>query len=1501
MPAQKRPRSSITRSGTRRLGDEFQDLLALEVCVDWLEHARRYDWIQVEADNAKALDDVVARRRNGTTLYCQSKFAVHPDDRDNLWTWETLLKQDMGANGPLSSLLQDWAKSLQHIMASGEPVDAALHSNREAAYEIRQAFRQDDGTLIDFAMLPSAVQEKIVVQLESTEMAQHFFQHFHFLFNRPHLEDLEGILWRKFSQLGGTREGWLSLKNELRSWVCHRYEPPPDGHIRLADIQRAALWYELKGLTQEYAIPNDYVPPKAFLQTFEQLVLGKSTNCIVLAGSPGIGKSTFMSYLYKRFLKKKIPAVRHHYYLNTSESTSGLRLEHLKAAESLMHDLARNHADAVGSLLNHNPRPQDLPAWLTACGRYYAQQGKALIILIDGLDHVWRERKSLDELIRLLEYLLPPSDGILIVCATQPVDESRLPPLLLRHAPPEQWQYLPLLDLPAIEQWVHKHIRDFPLQTRQLQSAFFSTRLAEALYEKGHGHPLHLRYTLRAIQERNLAFTEQTIATLPGCPHKGIIGYYEELWRELPEGSREIMHLLARTQFSWPKQGITTCLDPHNQNTARIREDLRQVTHLLIHDALGLRPFHSSIFTFVTQLPEHQIYSSQHLQKTRRWLHQDAPTPWQWAYTWKIEVMLGNEEALYQGPSRQWAIEALALRRPSNDILELLHLSMESALRRADLSRLIELGLLHDYSGRACNDYSDVREQLFYVQLQLEDDPDLCAWVSNDLDDLTDGELLLLAEYAINQADLQVFDRCRDLLEERGVNGRQRVAAGSHPSWQQLWTPLIALLAMDHTLQSVNGMLRWAFQYRAKGQAQEMLSLYSVHLRAWQKIDQLRTLFAFPVEGQQASQSSSAKGTTITLEEAFLFRRHAVFLALEEGLELDETLVLQIGNDPFVALYATIQGFSQYQPAIFPLPDTHLLHLQWYQIYDRSFELRELFYQAFFGFLANHLFRGGERNGVWLNMPGPHTWPMRFLQELNTCAAIAAAGIQASSPMTFGAFFASLNRTPPPGFHEDDRFEEDNRTATEYYKAACDAAIEIGLDLVILAGAQGSAPVLTQQDLIQAWPSSYCEVDSFLQDIATRRRHILDDTAVQWVIDNQTTFMQTTILPCTDRARRWALLGTLAILHTKREIARRCVMACADHLLGHGYHKDVLFYNTLDAIQRYAKAVSLEAEQATIWSWLSQLAPAIATVRDYTDGDETRDLPVQLADTLALAAPEKLPAYYHWQCNRGDHQQALSTLHAFLEHNDLSDPIAQALALSAIDSQSLNIIAQRAAQENSGAQTILARQQLYLGSEAFNQENMREGRQGVFELQKKVEFDPAIYPPDAFDTFLRSGAGSLSTWVEYWVANGKKREIYQVLVDADQRGIDIAGCYQRLFTLTRGLYGKEKAYPWLIKAHFLGNGWNWYISRQNEVEQRWQIIKQSYPNKWLDFLTQTVLQTPLWRSSSFSHMEFRYLLEYCLYMGQLELARSLVDQMVQRSLELVSMLPLLAPEWINML
>ena len=47
-------RSKFTRTGVRRSGDDYQDVIAINVMVEMLEHPDRYQWLQVEA-NAKEI------------------------------------------------------------------------------------------------------------------------------------------------------------------------------------------------------------------------------------------------------------------------------------------------------------------------------------------------------------------------------------------------------------------------------------------------------------------------------------------------------------------------------------------------------------------------------------------------------------------------------------------------------------------------------------------------------------------------------------------------------------------------------------------------------------------------------------------------------------------------------------------------------------------------------------------------------------------------------------------------------------------------------------------------------------------------------------------------------------------------------------------------------------------------------------------------------------------------------------------------------------------------------------------------------------------------------------------------------------------------------------------------------------------------------------------------------------------------------------------------------
>ena len=55
------------------------------------------------------------------------------------------------------------------------------------------------------------------------------------------------------------------------------------------------------------------------------------------------------------------------------------------------------------SIYNESISHTDFNKWLVQCNEYFESIDKTLIIIIDGLDHVWREKKSLDELNRLFD------------------------------------------------------------------------------------------------------------------------------------------------------------------------------------------------------------------------------------------------------------------------------------------------------------------------------------------------------------------------------------------------------------------------------------------------------------------------------------------------------------------------------------------------------------------------------------------------------------------------------------------------------------------------------------------------------------------------------------------------------------------------------------------------------------------------------------------------------------------------------------------------------------------------------------------------------------------------------------------------------------------------------------------------------------------------------------------------------------------------------------------
>jgi hypothetical protein len=292
----------LTPSGALRSGYDYQDIVAMDILVDWLEHEDKYVWIKVEVDGAGYLDDVVVKLSDGRVDGKQVKYSNHPNDVDDPWTWENLLAEgEEPGKTAKRSLLQKWANSIPMLKAFGDVREAAVLSNRRFGTDLQQSLRAGSKTIFDLANIPrESVRTEVITQLGGRVEAETFLLNFQFFFNEPNLVELEKGIKERFERLGGSELGWHNLKTALSQWAYYRNEPVPRGEIILSDIKLAALWEQTTGALSAIPLTSRPLVDLPLIGRSEVVDwLESSTGDRLLDGIPGSGK-TFVFCKYRQ-------------------------------------------------------------------------------------------------------------------------------------------------------------------------------------------------------------------------------------------------------------------------------------------------------------------------------------------------------------------------------------------------------------------------------------------------------------------------------------------------------------------------------------------------------------------------------------------------------------------------------------------------------------------------------------------------------------------------------------------------------------------------------------------------------------------------------------------------------------------------------------------------------------------------------------------------------------------------------------------------------------------------------------------------------------------------------------------------------------------------------------------------------------------------------------------------------------------------------------------------
>jgi Cdc6-like AAA superfamily ATPase len=676
------PKDKIKKAAITNVGYIYQLLHGIKILAEWFEAPHKFTKVKFECDDQKdapqSLDDIVIEKTDGRIEYIQVKHTPNPQKHFLTWEWLTEKKREN-----TKSNIQKWLNAFKQI-PKGKLESAKLITNRIPDGCFAKILSEKSTITLD--LIPQKLFDVIQEQLGESDAVKQFFDNFEIHHSEKEYLNLEneikGKLQKVFCVLG-----YHQLYDEAEKWSRLKNFPSPDGWITFEILNRVATRKHSEPLKEDFKIPRHYqIPDEDFHQNFIKQIMKSDERVVTLVGPPGRGKSTYLSFLCKYFRKKHIPFVRHHYYLSR-EYFSTDRYSYYHIQNTINSQIRANYPD-VEILEGSDTR---LKESLEKCGSHFKDSNKKFLVIIDGLDHVWREnnhdKKPLDD---LFNGIFPIPENVTLIIGTQPIGDSQLPNRLLSCSSRDTWIELPSMSSSSIKQYLSGF---FNIQNdHTLNSAAESIRLRTG------GHPLHLIYATEYLSNNNIPLTEANIERIPGDMSHSVKEYYQSLWIHLNEPQKNALALLAEYPFYWPFSSFTKAIDIINNFSM---DDLNGVKYLLHKTISGYKIFHDSLNVFIkgessyTQRIEHS-YPMVH-----EWLLKSAPDNLRHLWLWLIEARNGDYTNLFSKINRNWVIERLSEGYSFNEIGWLLQEVETTAFEQGKFSHQYKMHHLRERVSRA--------------------------------------------------------------------------------------------------------------------------------------------------------------------------------------------------------------------------------------------------------------------------------------------------------------------------------------------------------------------------------------------------------------------------------------------------------------------------------------------------------------------------------------------------------------------------------------------------------------------------------------------------------------------------------------------------------------------------------------------------------------------------------------------------------------------------------
>lgn len=1446
-------------SGFIRAGFQYQDLVAIESLIDFYRDSSRYQWIQVEADgqNFKAIDDVVAHRSDGRFELTQVKFAVDPASANSRLDWDWLTRKKPKGR----SMLQKWcATTLAHLDEDSLGF-AQLRTDRIPDADFAAALV---GTRIDYDRLDTRTRTLVDAQLGGEAPSRRFFAVFDFRHSEAHIDDLEARLWTRVAT-DTDRGGWALFRAQVERWATRKASPGPDGRIRYVHLQQAFSAERPTPLLQSFRVPTSYSVPNVAFDAAFLARIANGNGVTVLWGPPGRGKSTYLSHCIERLDPRKIVCVRHHYFLSLDDRSEGRF--HVQA---ITRSIAAQLKEMVPGLPNQN---FTIGTLIEQAARILAHEGRRLVVVIDGLDHVWRENRDHEHMEELFNGLLPLVDNLHLVVGTQKISLEHLPARLVAAKPPETWSELPLMSITAVRSWIEAqdvagrlHLVSVPDRERERRA------VADAFHSISAGLPLHLIYSFEMVARSGEPVRADDVAALPACPTGDIRDYYRRFLDRASPRAKEILHLLAGLRFGPPPFALGDCLGGNGDADA-----VAEISHLLEFRETDIIPFHGSLFAFVGDTAGHEAAFRSRAGAVLAWLNSKAPDYWRDAWLWVTEAQLGDDSRLIADPDWHWAVDFLAKGYPVDQLVAILGHAEQAAFARLDLAALQKLRATKI---RALNgpEFQTQKWHLF---------PEIATMLAEDAVPLS------LHRTALRQAPVRLLPflvaasdpNIREALAVEAIdeiNERlKRGARADHfdPSYFS-----------DHA-HAIAGVVAHLDEYWMKRL-----------LRFAKDNDGTDSILA---EYAQASIRAGHFGNVVSLAEQWsgpaFDRELFTALALEGLAPRSKPKARGLGH-PATRVLAILKGDTPKKPhrqrdlaeQIDKGPDAG-------EIWGAA--IGPVLYNAYFECLAARL--AGKTASPWSQYcPTSKTEHVaQGLAAIETVADFVAETWRTEARWpNLGEFYGTFPLNAP-----DRRPYEIDRQFVGVRLALADIAV----DHIFLGRALDPAFAIAERDIERAASTSFWNDELWVDRFVDRRYRLHTTDAAAAVFRRAAATLGGTRAETNQRTDESIMLAVFAADHGLADTGRSELKRALGCLLGYGWRKDPFASEMLEAV-----ALILDAGDPDARDWLLEVGPAIEQILDYTDGRGTRHARSQLHAMLLDAWPDRAARCLEMLIANENWHYATELLEKVAAH-DLGDGALGSALLRTFVAPDERRAMLRAVDKRPDREEVFAHLLKATGLTAAR-EKARDARitksdQGT-PIPRKRQRPPDFehYPPGRLAdfteelrkrSFYSSERRLVTEWFDHWVGKG---EVLTALADLDKvtagTSIDlhIENALDVAARTSLEAEGRSKSFEWLIRAQIVRNSWSSFYTGEKEAIARFDFIAAHFKDRWQEFLQRSSRSAlAISREGGDLSVGYTRLVLFLLKVGEPERAKACVRAMVDIFLAEVSTLSFDTPDWIR--